>query len=87
MTNDRLIDKSIGTAMAIKWAAGQQKYGPEFVGHPLEQADGEMIDTLNYIRVAVEKRIIYPSEYVRLERKARKLTEEIRAMFHERRDK
>lgn len=84
MTNDRLIDKSIEIAMAIKWRAGQVKYGTEFVGNPLEQADGELIDTLNYLKVAVEKRIIYPSEYARMERKTRKLTEEIRAMFHER---
>lgn len=82
--SDRLIYKTIETAMRIKWAAGQRKYGTEFVGHPLEQADFELIDTLNYIKVAMQKRIIYPSEYARLERKTRELTEEIRAMFHER---
>ena len=39
----------IETARREKWKMGRAKYGPEFVGHPLEQADQEFLDALNYL--------------------------------------
>ena len=43
------IHLEIEDARARKWSVGQQKYGPKFVGHPLEQFDEEMLDALNYV--------------------------------------
>lgn len=44
-----LIDLPIHVARMRKWEEGRKKYGPVFVGHPLEQFDFEMLDALNYI--------------------------------------
>jgi len=43
---------SIEEAKKEKWRLGQIKYGPEFIGHPLEQLDDELIDAMNYCDVA-----------------------------------
>lgn len=43
---------SIEEAKKEKWRLGQIKYGPIFVGHPLEQLDDELIDAMNYCEEA-----------------------------------
>lgn len=58
MNNKRLIDLPIEEARAVKWQRGREKYGPDFVGDPLEELDGEMLDSLNYIDEA-ERRGLY----------------------------
>jgi hypothetical protein len=47
-----LIYRDVYYAQAIKWVRGRIKYGPEFVGHPLEEFDDEMLDALNYVQEA-----------------------------------
>ena len=38
-----------------KWEEGRKKYGPTFVGHPLEEFDAEMLDAMNYLDEAAEQ--------------------------------
>lgn len=52
----------IDAAKAEKWARGREKYGPVFVGHPLEQLDDELIDAMNYCEEA--ERRGYPMEEI-----------------------
>ena len=59
-TDMRLIDLPTDQAKKIKWAEGQKKYGPTFVGDPLEQLDSELIDALNYIDEAERRGISLP---------------------------
>jgi hypothetical protein len=45
----------IDAAKEEKWRRGRIKYGPVFVGHPLEQLDDELIDALNYADEAAKR--------------------------------
>jgi hypothetical protein len=47
-----LIELSIPEARRAKWRAGLEKYGPVFVGHPIEHLDGELLDAMNYTEEA-----------------------------------
>ena len=51
----KLIDMSISAARMHKWRLGQEKYGTEFVGDPLEHLDSELIDAMNYATVALKR--------------------------------
>ena len=44
----QLINLPFEDACLIKWQRGRAKYGEEFVGHPLEQLFGELVDGKNY---------------------------------------
>jgi hypothetical protein len=59
-TDMRLIDLPTDQAKKKKWAEGQKKYGPTFVGDPLEQLDSELIDALNDIDEAERRGISLP---------------------------
>lgn len=48
----KLIDLPTEQARAIKWQRGREKYGPDFVGDPLEELDGELLDAMNYAEEA-----------------------------------
>lgn len=48
-SKDGLLRLGIDAARKIKWKAGQEKYGPVFVGDPLEELYAELADALNYI--------------------------------------
>jgi len=48
-SSTELIRLPIEAARREKWRIGRAKYGPKFVGHPLEEFDSEMIDALNYL--------------------------------------
>ena len=52
----KLIDMPIGAARAEKWRAGREKFGPMFVGHPLEELHDELIDAMNYTTAAILRR-------------------------------
>ncbi len=39
-------------ALIEKWKRGRDKYGPVFIGHPLEELDEELLDALNYVTEA-----------------------------------
>lgn len=60
MTATKLIDLSIPEARAAKMAAGREKYGPEFVGDPLEELDSELIDAMNYCAEAEGRGVYLP---------------------------
>ncbi len=47
-----MTELSIEVARAEKWERGQKKYGPVFIGHPLEQLDDELLDAMNYVEEA-----------------------------------
>ena len=49
---ESLINLPLDEARKIKWQWGRAKYGAEFVGHPLEQLDSELLDALNYVEEA-----------------------------------
>lgn len=40
----------LAEARRIKWQKGRDKYGPKFVGDPLEQLDEELLDAMNYVQ-------------------------------------
>jgi hypothetical protein len=46
----RLIALGWRVATVKKWNDGRLLYGPEFVGHPLEELFGELCDGINYAR-------------------------------------
>ncbi|MCL5744396.1 MAG: tyrosine-type recombinase/integrase [Acidobacteria bacterium] len=47
----RLIELPIEEARAEKWRRGRLRYGgAAFVGNPLEELDGELLDSLNYVQ-------------------------------------
>ena len=48
-SSTELIRLPIEAARREKWKIGRAKYGPEFQGHPLEEADSEFLDALNYL--------------------------------------
>lgn len=54
----KLIDMPIAEARAAKMAAGRVKYGPEFVGDPLEELDSELIDAMNYCAEAEGRGVV-----------------------------
>lgn len=56
----KLIDLPTEEAQRVKWIAGRKKLGPVFVGHPLEELDGEFIDSLNYIEEAERQGMTLP---------------------------
>lgn len=58
MSGRKLISMPIAEARQVKWAAGRVKFGPEFVGDPLEELDSELIDAMNYVEEA-ERRGLY----------------------------
>jgi len=49
---DKLIELPIMQACFVKWEAGRKKHGPVFVGDPVEELFGELIDGLNYVEEA-----------------------------------
>jgi hypothetical protein len=51
----RLIDLPTDEARAIKWQRGREKYGPDFVGDPLEELDAELLDAINYAEEAARR--------------------------------
>jgi hypothetical protein len=51
----RLIDLPTDEARAIKWQLGREKYGPDFVGDPLEELDAELLDAMNYAEEAARQ--------------------------------
>ena len=74
---DNLMDLSIDEARHEKWRLGREKYGPVFVGDPLEQLDAELIDALNYADEA-ERRGIPIAEVAE---DLRQLCERVRALY------
>lgn len=48
VTEIRFIDMPYEDALALKWSLGQQKYGPVFVGDPLEHLFEELLDGRHY---------------------------------------
>jgi len=48
----KLIDLPIARALLVKWQRGRERYGPVFVGHPLEELDEELLDAMNYAEEA-----------------------------------
>jgi hypothetical protein len=50
MSANPLIVNPIHQACEIKWAKGQEHYGKEFVGDPVEQMYEEAIDGINYAK-------------------------------------
>jgi len=44
----KLIHLPIERARAVKWQRGRERYGPVFIGHPLEELDEELLDAMNY---------------------------------------
>jgi len=52
-----LLDLPLHEAVTEKWRLGQQKYGPEFVGHPVAQLFEELLDSVNYCSVATAQGI------------------------------
>ena len=50
-----LTDLPIEAAQQAKWDLGRIKYGPVFVGNPIEQLDDELIDALNYCEEAARR--------------------------------
>lgn len=55
-----LIDVPIKEAQRIKWEAGAEKYGPVFVGDPIEQMYEEFVDALNYVEQAEREGLSLP---------------------------
>lgn len=51
----KLIQMPLSQALRAKWEAGQAQYGTEFVGHPLEELDEELIDAINYAEEAQKR--------------------------------
>lgn len=47
-----LLELPLEEALAEKWRLGQEKYGPDFHGHPIAQLFEELLDCINYCRVA-----------------------------------
>lgn len=52
-----LIELSIPDARRAKWRDGFNKYGPMFVGDPIEHLDGELLDAMNYAEEATRRGI------------------------------
>lgn len=50
--NPKYIEMDLPVACKLKWQKGQEVYGKEFVGHPLEQFAEEIIDATNYVEEA-----------------------------------
>lgn len=44
----KLIELPVTRACIEKWIAGRADKGPEFVGDPLEELFGELVDAINY---------------------------------------
>lgn len=75
---ERLIDLPIDQARAAKWQRGRQKYGGEsFVGDPLEELDGELLDAMNYAAEAA--RSGFPMAGIPED--LRRLCERVRAIY------
>jgi hypothetical protein len=51
----KLIDLPIGEARAVKWRQGRERYGPVFIGHPLEELHEELLDAMNYAEEAARR--------------------------------
>lgn len=52
----KLIEMPIDQARAVKWREGRKRYGgPAFVGDPLEELDGELLDGMNYAEEAARR--------------------------------
>lgn len=73
----RLIEIHVEVARAVKWLEGRKQYGPEFVGHPLDEFDGELLDAMNYAEEAERQGWNLGSVPERL----RALCEEVRAVY------
>jgi len=74
---EKLIHLPIEEARAAKWRRGREKYGPVFIGDPLEELDEELLDAMNYAEEAA--RWGFPMAGVGED--LRRLCERIRAIY------
>lgn len=68
---------TVDEACAEKWRQGQIKYGPVFVGDPLEELYAEYIDALNYFN-EIERRGLLTADLVYARLSTRRLAELVR---------
>ena len=73
----KLIDLPIDRARRVKWERGRARYGPVFVGHPLEELDEELLDGMNYAAEAARRG--FPMAGISED--IRRLCERIRAVY------
>jgi hypothetical protein len=52
---EKLTDLPIDEARGVKWRRGRERYGPVFVGQPLEQLEEELLDAVNYAEEAARR--------------------------------
>lgn len=69
----------IDEALASKWERGAERYGTEFVGHPLEELDEELLDAINYVREA-ERQGWYMGG---MDGSLRRLRDLVRGVYHQ----
>lgn len=74
---EKLIHLPIEAARAAKWRRGRERYGPVFIGHPLEELDEELLDAMDYAEEAVRRG--FPMAGIAED--LRRLTERIRAIY------
>jgi hypothetical protein len=74
---EKLIHLPIEAARAAKWRRGREQYGPEFIGHPLEELDEELLDAMNYTEEAARRG--FPMGEIGED--LRRLCERIRAIY------
>lgn len=73
----KLIHLPIEEARAEKWRRGRARYGPVFIGHPLEELDEELLDAMNYAEEAARRGLPVEGTMEDL----RRLCEGIRAIY------
>ena len=74
---EKLIHLPIEEARAAKWRRGRAQYGPDFIGHPLEELDEELLDAMNYAEEAARRG--FPMAGIAED--LRRLCERIRAIY------
>ena len=52
---EKLLHLPIKEARAAKWRRGRERYGPVFIGDPLEELDEELLDAMNYAEEAARR--------------------------------
>ena len=74
---EKLIHLPIEAARAAKWRRGRKRYGPVFIGNPLEELDEELLDAMNYAEEAARRGF----HMAGIPEDLRRLAERIRAIY------